>query len=121
MKYPIFHYEDITYCFVPRDIITDNIYDQLEEILIVGIKVFPLFVFVGTTKCLVYSKNELDDKMFEIKDFIPDKHDIISFSSNDETEYTMIFNKTTKPEFKLQMETILANICDHIEFFITKL
>jgi hypothetical protein len=114
MRYPIFHFDDKTVTFVPRGKkMDDNFVDQLTELeFLCNIK-YPFYVFIGTEKVLVVDRQPatMIDVLFEI----PDTHDLIHFTSVDDTQCTIVRGKKTKPEFKLQMQAILSEMSATLE------
>lgn len=122
MKYPVFHYSDFTYIFIPSHIkITNNILDQIDEVRVICSIKYPLFIFVGIEKCYIYINNEIEEiKNIQISKIIPEKHDLIYFPKEDSLQYDITYDKITKSSFKIQMENILANIPPTMDTIVVK-
>lgn len=122
MRYPVFHFKNFSYVFIPTKPITDLMQDELAEVYILcSSKTKNTYAFVGNKDCVLLTtdKVNLETKQPIPFDFeLPDVHDIITFTSDDASECTMRFNKTTKSAFKTQMVNILKSIdCDDINMY----
>ena len=116
MRYPVFHIKDkFSYVFVPQKPISDTMLEQLEELwTLCTAKYKYTYVLIGTTDCIVVTKEDVDEKApLSFDNELPDVCDLVVFPDDDDaSECEIDYNKKPKAKFKARLVDILNSVAN---------
>jgi hypothetical protein len=123
MRYPVFHFKDqFSYVFTPARPIEENMLAQLEEVwVLASCKSKYTYVFVGLKDCVIVTNADVDEKEpIPLDVNLPDVCDLVHFTSDDDSECDIDYNRKTKPAFREKMMKILNNLDKDIMMHVFK-